>query len=745
VPAIITLNGFNLYERSIYGGYGKEECVFSIDEGLDGGYITAGKNLTPPFDSKFQVFKTDVNGSIEWQYRWPSSYSAKALCVKTTSDNHYIAGGYYSYLDPYSGRVCQRILIVKLNSDGERVWEKNHGELRAQNACFDIEECENGSYIAACQAGFYEEPFMDTHISLFWISQDGTQWNFLKKVNFEEEDPFLGVDRALAVKQTADGNYIVTGACIRLWNMSHAIIQVPRCFIAKINSNLDPDPIWFKIFGDETPDSAARGHDIQIANDGGYIVTGFYSDIYNDTIYKAWLLKTNENGNPEWGDHGYIYGDNSNSSIMEQVSLHGDNHYVATGSWSREMDGSIYMIRVDLDGNLVAEGEIGELYDIAYSLMPTWGRNFVIAGRAYNGYDKDSLIAHVRHTGNDQPGAPIINGATTGPEDYELDFTFCATDPDVDLLQYIVDWGDDMGEELIPGPFESGEVATASHSWSEPGEYEIRAKARDLYPDMFPGEESEWSDLWTVEIYANDPPYDPYIDGPWWGFKETEYDYTFETTDPEGDDIYYQINWDDEEVTDWLGPYPSGYQFTLSYTWSTWGIKTVSAKAKDIWEAESGCSSHKTIILPFKHGVAQGTLINMAPNGPAPQPIESLRVGDLISSYDPTTQEVTVAEVIAVLEYTENLPDRFVFNGNLEVTTEHTLYIDQMGWMEAIDAHIGHNMLENIPQTPFINQVPIISKEPSSLGAPIYNLVVRPLYGEAVGYFANGILVGGYV
>ena len=134
----------------------------------------------------------------------------------------------------------------------------------------------------------------------------------------------------------------------------------------------------------------------------------------------------------------------------------------------------------------------------------------------------------------------------------------------------------------------------------------------------------------------------------------------------------------------------------------------------------------------------------MAPGGLAPQPVESLRVGDLISSYDPISQEMTIAEIIEVLVYTENLPNRFIFNGNLEVTTEHTLYIDQMVWLDAINAHVGQNMLENIPHTPITIPVPIISKEPMSLGAPIYNLVIEPITGEASGYFANGILVGGY-
>ena len=69
-----------------------------------------------------------------------------------------------------------------------------------------------------------------------------------------------------------------------------------------------------------------------------------------------------------------------------------------------------------------------------------------------------------------------------------------------------------------------------------------------------------------------------------------------------------------------------------------------------------------------------------------------------------------------------------------------------MEWVNAVDARvIIDNLLENIPSTPIIYPIPIMSKVPS-IGpvVPIYDLEIRPLYGEAVGYWANGILVGGY-
>lgn len=89
-------------------------------------------------------------------------------------------------------------------------------------------------------------------------------------------------------------------------------------------------------------------------------------------------------------------------------------------------------------------------------------------------------------------------------------------------------------------------------------------------------------------ILENDPPNDPTIDGPTTGTAGEEYDYTFVTTDPNEDDVYYWIVWDDGcPAVEWIGPYDSGEEVIVSHTFDDEGTYTISAKAKDIHEAES--------------------------------------------------------------------------------------------------------------------------------------------------------------
>ena len=77
---------------------------------------------------------------------------------------------------------------------------------------------------------------------------------------------------------------------------------------------------------------------------------------------------------------------------------------------------------------------------------------------------------------NDPPGAPFIDGPTSGKTGTEYDYTFTATDPDGDAIaEFTVNWGDG-NITTVPGP--SG--AVASHSWEERGDYVITATAKDV-------------------------------------------------------------------------------------------------------------------------------------------------------------------------------------------------------------------------------------------------------------------------
>jgi hypothetical protein len=92
------------------------------------------------------------------------------------------------------------------------------------------------------------------------------------------------------------------------------------------------------------------------------------------------------------------------------------------------------------------------------------------------------------------PSPPIISGPHYGK--INTNYTFSLgdiTDPDGDQLYGYWSWGDGTGGWF--GPYDSGQIGSASHAWSEPGNYSIRVKIKDIW-----GVESDWSAPFHIEI-----------------------------------------------------------------------------------------------------------------------------------------------------------------------------------------------------------------------------------------------------
>jgi hypothetical protein len=99
-------------------------------------------------------------------------------------------------------------------------------------------------------------------------------------------------------------------------------------------------------------------------------------------------------------------------------------------------------------------------------------------------------------------------------------------------------------------------------------------------------------------IDAINAPNPPIITGPNKGAPGEEYDFSFTTHDPNHDDIYLWVDWDDESEEDWLGPFESGTNIILKHTWENIGFYNIKAKSKDEDEWESDWSNPLSISMP---------------------------------------------------------------------------------------------------------------------------------------------------
>ena len=157
-------------------------------------------------------------------------------------------------------------------------------------------------------------------------------------------------------------------------------------------------------------------------------------------------------------------------------------------------------------------------------------------------------------------------------------------DPDGDVLSYEWDFGD--------GSAGTGVVST--HSYQITGVYPVTLTITD-------GNNQLAQDHTTVCIQrTNTAPQVPVLKGVTDGRKGYTYEFCFSTHDAENNEIWYHIDWGNDETDEWVGPYASGETLHLSHSWDQMGHYTIRVKSKDIYGAESGEQAHTITIKKDK-------------------------------------------------------------------------------------------------------------------------------------------------
>lgn len=69
------------------------------------------------------------------------------------------------------------------------------------------------------------------------------------------------------------------------------------------------------------------------------------------------------------------------------------------------------------------------------------------------------------------------------------------------------------------------------------------------------------------------------------------------STDPDADNMYYQFNFGDGEISDWVGPYASGDTASIQKTYQNIGSYDVTVRTKDAWDATTDWSASSSIFV----------------------------------------------------------------------------------------------------------------------------------------------------
>lgn len=244
-------NGDMLWTKT-FGGDGRE-VGFAVQQTIDGGYIVTG--WTDSFSGSHDVYliKTDGDGNALWSKTYGDDLMDTGKSVQQTSDVGFIIAGESSIM----GSGYSSVYLIKTDDNGDFLWSKTYGG-DDEDAARSVQQTTDGGYIVT---GYTETINGPTDVCLIKTDASGdTLWT---KTFGGSED-----DNGSSVRQTADGGYIIIGFTTAYNNSNDVYL---------IKTNEEGSLLWSKTYGSIDNDG---GIAVQQTTDGGYILTGVYADDY---------------------------------------------------------------------------------------------------------------------------------------------------------------------------------------------------------------------------------------------------------------------------------------------------------------------------------------------------------------------------------------------------------------------------------------------------------------------------------
>ena len=199
--------GNKIWEKT-FGGKG-DDVASSIQQTTDGGYIVAGETTSfGAGNNDVYIIKLDENGNKVWEKTFGGIENDEALSVQQTNDGGYIvAGRTISF-----GAGEYDVYIIKLDENGNKVWEKNHNKDYSDGS-YSIKQIIDGGYIVAVLTWSFREGVGNVYIKK--LDANGNLTYSVKNLIYSSNMVEENVKSVLKTMQTAlemyatdnNGNY----------------------------------------------------------------------------------------------------------------------------------------------------------------------------------------------------------------------------------------------------------------------------------------------------------------------------------------------------------------------------------------------------------------------------------------------------------------------------------------------------------------------------------------------------------
>lgn len=377
-----------------YGGDARDEA-YGIVETADGDLVLCG--YTKAQEKHLWITKLDENGSSRWGKTYKGKPISEGKDIIIGKDSNIVTAGYS--IKPFNYQ--SDIWVVKLNQEGEKLWDKNYGG-SADESANSIKEAYDGGYLIAgvtnTTSNFVEDAIvlkLDTAGEKIW------------------ERTFGGskIDYATDITETKDKGIVVCGTT------SSRGEGYKSFWVAKMDSS--GTDIWDNIYRINLWDIATS---VVEGLDGFIYVTG-YTRTFSVIDYDIVLLKIDQNGNLIW-QKVFTWGRWDQATSICRTFDYG----IVVAGFSRsgnELSSDFALSKFDSDGNLLWENVfVRNSLDYSSSIAETRDNGLAITGTTYmQGRGWDFALLKFKNT--DLPSIELSKDSITTSTTESYSFSAC--------------------------------------------------------------------------------------------------------------------------------------------------------------------------------------------------------------------------------------------------------------------------------------------------------------------------------
>lgn len=208
---------------------GESSLANGLVQTRNGDYVLVGRvfDFRGTANSAAAAIRVDPAGNVIWQNIYSAPFTVFFKAITQVADGSLVATGSYFYSE-MSGD--EYIWVVKLNREGEKIFEAAFGSREEQSDGLDVTATADGGFVVA---GLFRDKISN---------RTGTRVLKFDAANRLEWDQRFEPGIAYAIRQTRDGGYILSGAR----NIPDSLNSNP--FVLRLDA--EGNKLWEQVYSD---------------------------------------------------------------------------------------------------------------------------------------------------------------------------------------------------------------------------------------------------------------------------------------------------------------------------------------------------------------------------------------------------------------------------------------------------------------------------------------------------------------